>query len=151
MGVDILAMEGKFKILEEVATADIAFEAYGDTIEEVFANSALCLFDIITHLEKIERKIEKEIEIESENKKALLFDFLSEFLYIFDTQHLVFSEIKLNISKKGENYLLKGKCKGEKFNPDKHKIKAEVKAVSYFDMKIEEKDAKWLTRVILDL
>lgn len=144
-------MSKDYKIIEDTATADIAFRAYGESLEEAFSNSGLCLFNIITDIDKVETKLEKEIEIKSEDKESLLFDFLSEFLYIFDTENFIFSKIDTKIDEDRKNLKLKAISKGEKFNPNKHSIKSEVKAVSYFDMKIEEKDGKWMCQVVLDL
>ena len=84
--------------------------------------------------------IEKEIEIEAEDKYALCFDFLSEFLYIFDVEELVFSNISVKSIEKIQNkYKLKAIVKGEKFDKDKHEIGTEVKAITYSFMNIEEK------------
>ena len=144
-------MSKKYEIIEDTATADIAFRAYGENLEEAFSNSGLCLFNIMTDIDNVETNIEKEIEIESEDKESLMFDYLSEFLYIFDVERLLFSKIDIDIEATDEGYRLKAKCKGEKFNPEKHPFESEVKAISYFDMKIEESKDGWMCQVILDL
>ncbi|MFB6075614.1 MAG: archease [Candidatus Aenigmatarchaeota archaeon] len=141
----------KYEIIEDTATADIAFRAYGENLEEAFSNSGLCLFNIMTDIDNVETNIEKEIEVESEDKESLMFDYLSEFLYIFDVDRLLFSEINVDIEAMNEGYRLKAKCKGEKFDPERHPFESEVKAISYFDMKIEENEYGWICQVVLDL
>lgn len=144
-------MTKNFKIIEDTATADIAFRAYGKNLEEAFSNSALCLFNIMTNIDNIKADIEKKIAIKSEDKESLMFDFLSEFLYIFDVEKLLFSEIDVNISEIEDGYKLFAMCRGEKLDLQKHQFESEVKAISYFDMKIEENKDGWLCQIVLDL
>jgi SHS2 domain-containing protein len=140
----------KYKILEETATADIIYQAFGKTLEEAFSNAALCMFDIITDLKKVKPKKEKKIEIKSEDLEALLFDFLSECLYLFDGEGLIFSEVETKIEEFKEGYVIKAILKGEKFDRKKHPVEADVKAVSYFDMEVK-KNKEWMVQVLLDL
>ena len=72
----------KFKVLEDVAIADIAFEAYGKNLNELFENSALAIFEESADLNKVEGKEKKSVKIEADNIENLLFDFLSELLFI---------------------------------------------------------------------
>ncbi|MFX0139918.1 MAG: archease, partial [Candidatus Hodarchaeota archaeon] len=73
----------------------------------------------------------------------LCFDFLSEFLYFFDVEELVFGEIIVEFIKKiNSGYKLKATASGEKFDRNKHEIGTEVKAITYSFMNIEEKKDK---------
>ena len=66
-------------------TADVSVESQGRSLEEAFEQTAYSLIETITpNLKLISPTTEKIIEIEAEDKEALLFDFLSEFLYLFD-------------------------------------------------------------------
>ena len=71
-------MKIKYKILEDVALADIAIEAYGKNLNELFENSAFAIFDETTDLRRVEEKEKKIINVETNNLENLLFDFLSE-------------------------------------------------------------------------
>ena len=68
----------KYKFLEDVAIADIAFDAYGNNLNELFENSALALFDTMCNLRKVKPKIKKTIELKNNNVQDLLFDFISK-------------------------------------------------------------------------
>lgn len=122
-------------------TADVQVKSWGRTLEDAFNQTAYSLMVTITpDLKKIIPKVEKTLKIQAEDKESLLFDFLSEFLYIFDVDELVFSDINvISIRKINHNYLLKAILKGEKFDKKKHEIGIEVKAITYSFMKIEEK------------
>jgi len=134
-------------------TADVQVRSWGPSLEEAFSQTAYSLMATITpDLKKITPKIEKKITIKAEDKEALLFDFLSEFLYIFDVDELVFSQIYVSkIEKFNDNYQLQATLKGEKFDLDKHEIGIEVKAITYSFMNIEEKRASTIIDIVFDI
>lgn len=138
----------KFEFFD--VTADVGYKAYGNTLEETFENAALAMFDVITDVNIIKPKIKKEIKVESEDEYALLYDWLSEFLVILDTEFLVFSKFNVKIEKNDENYVLTGNAWGEEFDLQKHESRAEVKAVTYHLMDIK-KDDGYMVQVILDI
>jgi SHS2 domain-containing protein len=134
-------------------TADIKLRCWGNTLEEAFTQAAYALMTVITpDLGKISEKKKKIITIEAEDKEALLFDFLSEFLFIFDVNKLVFSNIRVqSIQKINDGYELKAQMKGEEFNKESHEIGTEVKAITYSYMKIEEKKENITIELVLDI
>jgi len=134
-------------------TADVQVRSWGPSIEEAFTQTAYSLMTTITpDLKKITPNIEKKITIKAEDKEALLFDFLSEFLYIFDVDELIFSQIYVSkIEKFNGNYKLQATLKGEKFDLDKHEIGIEVKAITYSFMNIEEKHASTIIDIVYDI
>ncbi len=134
-------------------TADVQVRSWGPSLEEAFSQTAYSLMETITpDLKKITPKIEKKITIKAEDKEALLFDFLSEFLYIFDVDELVFSQIYVSkIEKVNDNYKLQATLKGEKFDLNKHEIGIEVKAITYSFMNIEEKRTSTTIDIVFDI
>ena len=140
-----------FRFLEGIATADVAIEATGKTIEEAFAEAALAMFEVQTNTKKIKPKTAKEVLIQSEDKKSLLFDWLSRLIYLRDVEKMFFSKFDVKIKKVNNRLKLSAKIYGEKINSKKHELKTEVKGVSYTQMEIEEKSNKCKIRVILDV
>jgi SHS2 domain-containing protein len=143
--------EAGFEFMDH--TADVSVKSWGRNLEEAFSQTALSLMMTITpNLNKISPKIEKNIEVISEDKYALCFDFLSEFLYIFDVEDLVFSYVVVkSIRKIGEKYKLIALAKGEPFDRDKHEIGTEVKAITYSFMNIEETENKVEIDIVFDV
>jgi SHS2 domain-containing protein len=143
--------ESGYKFIDH--TADVQVKSWGETLEEAFSQTAYSLIATITpDLSRIDPKIEKILDVKAEDKEALLFDFLSEFLYIFDVEELVFSEIEVkSIKKVNEQFELHAILKGEKFSKDKHKIGIEVKAITYSFMKIEEKSNGVEIDIVFDI
>jgi len=134
-------------------TADVQVESWGRTLEEAFSQTALSLMTTITpNLNKISSKIEKKIDIVSEDKYALCIDFLTEFLFLFDTDDLVFNDIFIeSIESLEKGYRLKAVVKGDHFDKDKHEIGTEVKAITYSFMNIEEKKRKVEISIVFDI
>ncbi|MHA2088193.1 MAG: archease [Promethearchaeota archaeon] len=140
-----------FEFMEH--TADVSVKSWGKNLEEAFSQTALSLMTTISpDLKKISLHKEKEIEIISEDKYALCFDFLSEFLYIFDVEELIFSVVSVrSIQKIGDKYKLVAIAKGEPFDREKHEIGTEVKAITYSFMNIEEKENKVEINIVFDI
>ncbi len=140
-----------FKFLEGIATADVAIEATGKTLEEAFSDAALAMFEVQTDTKKVESLISKKVEIRSEDKKSLMFDWLSELIYLRDVEDMFFSKFDVKIEKIDNKLRLIANIYGEKIDPKKHELKTEVKGVSYTQMKIEEKPGECKIRFVLDV
>lgn len=134
-------------------TADVQARCWGKSLEEAYNQTAYALMATITpNLNKISSKVEKKIKIEAEDKEALLFDFLSELLYIFDVEELVFNNIKVQIIKESEDlYVLNALLSGEKFDISKHEIGVEVKAITYSFMEIAESKNRVEISIVFDI
>lgn len=134
-------------------TADVQARCWGKSLEEAFNQTAYSLMATITpDLKRISSKVEKKIKIEAEDKEALLFDFLSELLYIFDVDELVFNNIKVQIIKESEDlYVLNALLRGEKFDISKHEIGVEVKAITYSFMEITESKNRVEISIVFDI
>ena len=140
-----------FRFLDH--TADVQVECWGVSLEEAFSQCALSLMAVITpDLSKITPTIDKEFWISAEDKESLLFDFLSEFLYIFDVDGLLFNDIwVVYINRTQLGYEMKAILKGEKFDKNKHEIGTEVKAITYSFMEINESLKKVELKVVFDI
>lgn len=137
-----------FEFLEH--TADLKFRSYGKTLDACFENAAKAMFSSILDLSSVIVKIERRIEINSSSLETLLHDFLSEILFLFETEDLVFREFHVSI-KKNREYQISAKLKGEKFNPKRQGIMTDIKAVTYHEMRIEKKDSEWVADVLCDI
>lgn len=129
----------KYEFLEH--TADIKFKAYGSNLEECFENAALAFSETITDTSKVKPSIKKEFKIKSEDKKALLYDFLEELLIIHETENFLFNKFKIRI----QDNTLTAAVWGEKLK--NHETRNLVKAITYSEMIISDKEIQ----VVLDI
>lgn len=118
-------------------TADVAIKAYGKSISEAFQNAAKGMFDIITDNSEVESTGQYDIELEAPDLEQLLVDWLSELLFLHSAKNQVFGFFKVDLDEK--NNKLSAKVFGEKFDLSKHKIGAEIKAVTYHMLEVKKK------------
>lgn len=143
-------MEKKFHFLEDLALADFAFEAFGSTIGEMFKNAGLALESVIVDLSDVRRITNKELRIKEKDLETLLFDFLSELVYLQSAEGLVFSDFEIKI-KENSNWTLDAVCSGEKLDPERHKLGTEVKGVTMHEFEVRKSNGGWRAQVVLDV
>jgi SHS2 domain-containing protein len=137
-----------FKFLEH--TADVKIQVEEKTLNKAFSTAALAMKEVIAEQILVAPRIKKEIKIESENKESLLYDFLEQFLYLFDTRGFVLSKAPIvKIEKKGEKFALSAKLIGD--SAKNYIITNDVKAITYNDMLIEETKDKTTIVFVLDV
>ena len=129
-------------------TADLGMEFFGDSLEGLFVSAGAGLFDVITDLHQIKAEESFSIEVEGIDLEDLLVNWLRELLYLHQVKRVLLCEFY--ISALGDTYL-KGAVKGEPFDAKRHEIRKEVKAATYHDIEVSEKDGCWTARVIFDV
>jgi len=129
-------------------TADVGVKAYGETLSEAFENASKAMFDIITDNSEIESTGQYDFTLNAPDLEQLLVDWLSELLFLNSAKNLVFGFFKVEIDKKNKS--LKGRVFGEKFNVSKHKIGAEIKAVTYHMLEVRKK-SPYHVQVLFDI
>jgi len=137
-----------FSYAEDGPTADLTVDTWGETLEEVFRQSAIALFNAITPIEGIRQNETREFEVEGHDLGALLFNFLDELLYLQEVDLIVFSGFDLEIDR--ERFTLKAVCHGEPFDLARHTQGIAIKAVTFHLMNIQQSDDGWVLRVVLD-
>ncbi len=141
----------KFIFLDH--TADIKFQAYGKSLEEVFENSAYAtLSAIYSGKKKVDKKQLKGIKIKGKDLRSLLYNFLEEIIYLIDSEEFLTGDIDgLKIVKeKTGHFILKCKLWGD--SSQKYKDLDHIKSVTYSEMIVEEdKNKNWIIQVVLDV
>ncbi len=127
-------------------TADAGIRVEADSLEELFLDSARGMFFLMTEKDEIKDQIEREVNIESHELDFLLFQWLSELLWLSETEKIIFG--KFEIIELEENFL-KAKCSGERLVPGS--IKRLIKAVTLHNLHIVRHNNKWRTEIIFDL
>ena len=141
----------KYKILEDIAIADIAIEAYGKNLDELFGNSALAIFEESADIKKIDAKEKKTIKLSAKNAEDLLFDFLSEILFLKDTYSMIFRKSSIKISKKTDGYSINAELFGEKIDAKKHELRNDIKAITLHMFSVEKTKEGYKALVVVDV
>lgn len=129
-------------------TADIGIDVFGDSLQDLFANAAFAMFDIIADLSNVKNKDEYRISVSGVDREQLLVNWLSELLYLHDVNGLLFKDFTINNITDTQ---LDAIARGEGYKDGIHIIKTEMKAVTYHNLSIIKKDSQWQGRIIFDV
>lgn len=133
----------------DITTADVALVAYGKDLNELFANAALAMFEVMINTKQIKPTIKKDVTINGTDLQSLLFNWLNKLLVYVDAENLAFSRFDAKVDEK--NLKLKAVCSGEKIDRERHETRTAVKAATYHKMQIKKEKGKWKAQVILDI
>ena len=135
----------QFEIVEH--TADIGLIAYGDTREALFANAALGMFSIIGDPAKVAPREQRPVRAESEDSETLLAVFLTELLYVFETEHWMVHKVEVADLSETE---VRATARGEPASPD-HDLATEIKAVTHHGLSVRREGGTWRATVLFDI
>jgi SHS2 domain-containing protein len=141
-----------YQYRDDIALADVAFDAWGTTVEEAFIAAADATMNVmVDDLNTIGRSLEVPIELEHDQLDLLLFSFLNELIFLKDARQLLLRVESLSIKRENSTSILKGVLFGEGLDPQKHPLGVDVKAVTLHRFSLRQTDAGWEALVILDI
>jgi len=140
---------GKYRFLEDIAIADVAFEAEAESLNDLFQTCAQATFEVMADTQTITHQHKEDVELTGENLDELLFDWLAELIYLKDSKAMLFGKFDVKIQK-NDVYRLNALIWGEPADQKKHKVRVDVKAVTYHLLEVTKADDKWTAKVILD-
>jgi SHS2 domain-containing protein len=141
-----------FHFLEDMATADIAFEAWGEDLEETFISAAEATMNVmVEELNSIQPREKREFRLENDELDLLLFDLLQELIYYKDSEKLMLRIHQARVKRNTQPYVLEALALGEKLDPDRHHPRVDVKAVTLHHFRLEKSRQGWKALVILDI
>jgi len=141
-----------YKYLGDIAVADVAFEATGATLEELFIAAADATMNVmVAELSTIERQEEVRFSVEHPELELLLFNFLNELLFFKDARRLLLRVESVTIVTHPALLTLEAVARGERLDPARHAQLVDVKAVTLHRFRVERTERGWQATVILDI
>jgi SHS2 domain-containing protein len=141
-----------YHYLEDMAIADVAFEASGSTREELFIASCDATLNVMVEdLNTVFAGAHRTIRIGPEKLDLLLYRLLSELVYLKDAESLLLRVSKINFKEQSGEYSLEAEACGEAIDPSRHQLNLDVKAVTLHCFLVEEGPGGWKARVVLDI
>jgi len=135
----------KYKFIDEI-TSDVMFEAYGSDLKSVFSNAAEAMFTMFCHIDQVQPKVEKKIEVKADSTEDLMVNWLQALIAAVDIEGMFFSKFKITkITDKG----LTAYVYGEEMTRELGKTV--VKAVTYHQYKFKKTKEGYMCRVSLDV
>ena len=138
--------------LEDIATADIAFEAWGKTVEDMFKAAAEATMSVMVEdLNTINPKEQKVLSVKDEAIDLLLFQFLQELIFYKDAEDLLLRVENLHIKKEDNRFLCSAEAYGEKLDAGKHALNVDIKAITFHRFEVKQTARGWKATVVLDV
>jgi SHS2 domain-containing protein len=128
-------------------TADVAVEATAPTLGGVFAAVADGMAAAMCE-DVPETGERRDIAVAAESREALLFDYLDELIYERDVQDVLPVDNDATVTETDGEWRVSASYRGV---PLATVSAREVKAVTYSEMDLSERDAGWHAYVVLDV
>ena len=143
-------MAGTYNFIGEGAEADIAFEAEADSLPALLEICGEATIAVMTDVKTIKPKDRHTVTVQANTLEDLLFDWLSELIFLKDSEEFVAGRFRVRCPDK-PSFHLQGLVMGEPIDRRRHEMKVDVKAATYHEMDIHQEDGRWYARVMLDV
>lgn len=136
----------KYELIDH--TADFGIRVFGADPQELFANAAHALFDIVTDIDGLETAETITLQIAGDDWADLMVNWLRELLYLFNGSEKLVRRVRILSLSESSLHATVGV---DTFDPDRHEIKAEIKAVTYHQIHVGRRPAGWEAKIIFDI
>ena len=136
----------KYQLIEH--TADVGIKVEAPTLAELFANAACGMLDLLCATDVVGAEAEEFVAIKAGSYEELLVTWLSELLFLFDTQKLLLNEF--DITELDDRHLT-AIVRGEEYSPDRHELDHDIKAVTYYGLEVKREGANWTASIVFDV
>ncbi len=145
-----MANKRKFEFLEDIATADAAFVAYGADLAELLQNAATALFAVMAEPGLVGNDVTRRLKVTGADREELLYNWLAELVYLKDVRSELYNSFEISLV--GDTPIrLSAVVKGTPITNLKEQTGCDVKAVTYHRLVIEESDGGLKATVVLDI
>ncbi len=139
-------MNKQFEIIPH--TADKAIKAYGKNMRELFTNASVGMFSLMADISNYSPSVACNIKVNSSNSELLLHEWLSELLYTFEVEQILFVKFHLNDVSSTH---AEGIAYGLPISSDIEWLGSAVKAVTHHDFYIREINNIIEAQIIFDV
>ncbi len=129
-------------------TADVGYRLFASTLPELFEIASKALFDAITELDSVQKRLSRTVRVEADDVEALLVAWLAELNYHCATDFELFNAFEI---RSFSSRHIEAVAYGEKIEAERHEIKTEIKAVTYHGLYVREVEHGWEAQIIFDV
>jgi SHS2 domain-containing protein len=143
-------MTWTYKFLDH--TADIAVEVSAENYNDLLLASAYAWKESVIDEFDIGIPVREIIEKKDSSIEELIINFLSELNYLLFTKKWIMHSIEnIDVENLNDDWSLKSLIVGELLDEKKHKIKEEIKAVTFHQMDVKYINNRYTTRIVFDI
>jgi SHS2 domain-containing protein len=139
-----------YEFLDDGVTSDVTFHAWGASLEELFSAAADATLNVMVRSVESVRPLEtRSASVEADALDLLLMRFLDELVYRKDVEELLLRAKEVRVDT--ERNRVQAVLTGERIDPKRHELVADVKAVTLHDLRVERTETGWDAHVTLDV
>ncbi len=141
------------RFLDEIALGDLAFEATGDSVSELFVTAALALIEAMADPRTVGTNWTRDSRLSESEIEDLFFEWLNAIVFIKDADGVVFHDVRATVRLDSENNLwhLDATLTGDRVDATRQDLRTDVKAVTKHLYEIRPNESGWYARVVLDV
>jgi SHS2 domain-containing protein len=129
-------------------TADLGIIVKGADVKHLFINAAEAMIDLMVKGKISDIITTRDILIEGMDFPDLMVRWLGEILYLFEGEDLIVHSIEINSIGPMQ---LQATLALNNFEPKRHQVLREIKAVTYHGISVGKANSGWEARVIFDI
>jgi SHS2 domain-containing protein len=141
---------GRFTVLEDIALADCALDIEGKDLDDLFETAALALADVMVDPATVPPTVQRTVTLDAPRIDLLLYDWLSELIYLKDRDREVFAHVRARVEGQGPCRLT-ARLEGGIIDPERTELRADAKAVTFHRFVVEPMAEGWRARVVIDI
>ena len=141
---------GAYRFLEEVALADCAMEIEGRDLDDLFETAAQAMARLMVDPATIASTVDRTLILEAARLDLLLFDWLSELIFLKDRDRQVFTRCRVRVSGEGP-FSVAAQIRGGVIDPERTALGADPKAVTFHQFALDQVRDGWRARVVIDI
>ena len=139
-------MSKSYEIIDH--TADIGLHVFGGNPVELFCNAARALTDVITDHRRVAAVDSVGVSVTGHDWPDLMVNWLREMLYLWSGKDLLVAAVDIQ---RISTHRIDAVVSVEPFQPERHRIRNEIKAITYHQIDVSEGLTGWEAKIILDV
>lgn len=144
-------MAYSFRFLEDIALADIAFEAEGDSIEALFQGVTQALLETMADPQTVAASWERRVVKTDVSLDDLLVEWLSEIVYWKDAAGVVFRGAPLSMTHENGCWKIEATLIGAPIDHAVQTLRNDVKGITRHLYRLGQEGQIWKARVVVDV
>ncbi|MBI4356190.1 MAG: archease [Candidatus Omnitrophica bacterium] len=129
-------------------TADVGLRVRGSTLEELFANAAHGMYGLLVESPPRALAERRTVTVEAGTVAELFVAWLKELLFHAATDRFIGAQFAFQTCTEQR---LQATVAGGRFDPARHRLGKEIKAVTYHALQVEPHAGGWTAQVIFDV
>ena len=141
---------GSWRIVEDVAVADCALDLEARDVDDLFETAALALVDLMVDPSTVAVDSERVVTLDAAELDLLLYDWLSELIFLKDRDRQVFTRCMVRVSRAAPHHL-RAELRGGTIESGRTALRADLKAVTLHQFAVERTKEGCRARVVIDV